>query len=305
MSSSSVGRRFVTTWSRPRSSPTSSRLSTRSAAGDPLEVEAGDPVVAHALGRVGRDGEDLEAGLGLEDPERRLAVGRRDDRLVRVRGDLAGGRAVELAVDPDDAAERRDGVGLERVPVGLDELVAEAIPTGSVCLTIATVGAVKSRAIRYARVEVEVVVERRPLAPDLGRVGEGPAAVGRLAVERGPLVGVLAVAQVVDLLEDDGEALRERVVRDLVEVGRDLGVVGGDGAERVGGELRPQLRAERVVALQLGDELRGSARGCRPRPRPAPFRAAAPRSAAPPTSIISIASSIADELGADGRARTG
>ena len=97
-------------------------------AGDPLEVEVGDAVVAHPLGRVGRDGEDLEAGLGLEDAERRLAEARRDDRLVRVRGDLAGGRAVELAVDPDDPAERRDRVGLERVPVGLDELVVRGEP---------------------------------------------------------------------------------------------------------------------------------------------------------------------------------
>ena len=38
------------------------------AAGDALEVEVGDPVVAHALGRVRRDREDLEAGLGLRIP---------------------------------------------------------------------------------------------------------------------------------------------------------------------------------------------------------------------------------------------
>jgi hypothetical protein len=33
------------------------------AAGDALEVEAGDAVVAHPVGRVGRDREQLEAGL--------------------------------------------------------------------------------------------------------------------------------------------------------------------------------------------------------------------------------------------------
>ena len=37
-------------------------------AGDALEVEAGDAVVAHALGRVGRDGEQLEAGLAARMP---------------------------------------------------------------------------------------------------------------------------------------------------------------------------------------------------------------------------------------------
>ena len=93
------------------------------AARDPLEVEIGDAVVAHALGRIRRDGEDLEAGLRLEDADRRLAVARRDDGLVRVRGDLAGGRPVELPVDSDDPAERRDRIGLEGMPVGLDQLV--------------------------------------------------------------------------------------------------------------------------------------------------------------------------------------
>ena len=66
------------------------------------------------------------------------------------------------------------------------------------------------------------------------------AAVGRLAVERRPLVRVLAVAQVVDLLEDERQARRERVAGDLVEVGGDLGVVGGDRAERLGREPGPQ-----------------------------------------------------------------
>ena len=39
------------------------------AAGDPLEVEAGDAVVAHPLGRVGRDGQQLEAGLAAQDAD--------------------------------------------------------------------------------------------------------------------------------------------------------------------------------------------------------------------------------------------
>ena len=93
------------------------------AAGDALEVEAGDAVVAHALGRVGRDRQQLEAGLAAQDADRRLAEPGRDDRLVRVGRDLARRRAVELPVDADDPAERRDRIGLEGVPVGLDQLV--------------------------------------------------------------------------------------------------------------------------------------------------------------------------------------
>jgi hypothetical protein len=78
-------------------------------------------------------GEQLEPGLAAEDPERRLAEAGRDDRLVRVRRDLAGRGAIELAVDADDPAERRDGVGLERVPVGLDQLVVRGEPDRGPC----------------------------------------------------------------------------------------------------------------------------------------------------------------------------
>jgi hypothetical protein len=88
----------------------------------------------------------------------------------------------------------------------------------------------------------------------MGRIGEAAGAMRRLAVERRPLVWVLAVAQVVNLLEDDREALREDVARQLVEVCRDLRVVRGDRAERVGGELGPQLGGEMAVLPQLGDD---------------------------------------------------
>ena len=78
----------------------------------------------------------------------------------------------------------------------------------------------------------------------------------RLAVERGALVRVLAIAQVVDLLEDEGQVAREGVARDLVEIGGDLRVVGGDRAERLGRELRPGLRADEPELAQLVDDLR-------------------------------------------------
>ena len=182
-------------------------------AGDPLEVEAGDAVVAHPLDRVGRDGEQLESGLLLEHPERGLAEAGRDDGLVRVGRDLAGRRAVELAVDRHDPAERGDRVGLERMPVRLDELVVRGQPdrVGVLDDRDRRRGVVARDPIR--RVEVEQVVERRPIALDLRRVGERAAPVRRLAVERRPLVRVLAVAQVVDLLEDHREPAREDVAR--------------------------------------------------------------------------------------------
>src|SRR3954468_4955893 len=83
------------------------------AARDALEVEARDPVVAHSLGRVWRDGQQLDPGLAPEDADGRLAEARSDDGLVGIGGDLARGRTIELPVDPDDPAERRDRVRLE------------------------------------------------------------------------------------------------------------------------------------------------------------------------------------------------
>ena len=204
----------------------------------------------------------------------------RDDRLVRVRGDLAGRRPVELAVDADDPAERGDRVGLEGVPVGLDELVVrgQADRIGVLHDRDRRRGVVAGDAV--GGVEVEQVVERRPVALELGGVGERPAAVGRLAVEGRALVGVLAVAQVVDLLEDQRQPARERVARDLVEVGGDLGVIGGDRAERLGRELGAELRADPAELAQLARRSSGSGAGRRrPRRRPSCARR---RRAGPP-----------------------
>ena len=84
-----------------------------------------------------------------------------------------------------------------------------------------------------------------------------------LAVERGTLVRVLAVGQVRDLLQNEREALRIDVVGDLVEIGRDLRVVGGHGAECIGSEAvagvggdlaeRPQLLEHGGVVLRPAD----------------------------------------------------
>jgi len=100
-------------------------------------------------------------------------------------------------------------------------------------------------------VQVEQVVERRPATLQLGRVGERPATVRRLAVEGRVLVRVLAVAQVVDLLQHQGQAPGELVAGDLIEVGRDLGVVGGDRAERLGRQPGPGLRADHPALADL------------------------------------------------------
>ena len=142
------------------------------------------------------------------------------------------------------------------MPVRLDELVVRRQPDG--------IGVLDDRDRRrrvvpgdpIGRVEVEQVVERRPAALQLARIGERRAAMRRLPIERGPLVGVLAVAQLVDLLEHDRESAREDVPGDLVEVGGDLRVVGRHRAERLGREPRPQLRADMALAPDLLDDRR-------------------------------------------------
>ena len=129
-----------------------------------------------------------------------------------------------------------DRVGVERPAIGLDQLLG-----GGDADRVGVLRDDDGRRRVVGRdpvggVEVEQVVERRLRALELGGVREGAGAVGRLAIERGPLVRVLAVREVGDLLEHERQPLRVDVVRDLVEVRRDLGVVRGDRAERVRGE---------------------------------------------------------------------
>ena len=238
--------------------------------------------------------------LGAQDPEGGLAVGRGDDRLVRVRGDLAGRGAVHLAVHADDAAERGDRIGLEGVAVRLDELVVRGQADRVRVLDD------RDRRRRVVagdpirRIEVHEVVEARQVARDPGRVGERAAAVRRLAVERRALVRVLAVAQVVHLLEDDREAARERVAGDLVEVGGDLGVIRGDRAERLGRQLGPRLGADLAhLADLVGDPGVVGRIGDGRDPGRVPGRRAEQRRAADIDHLDRLVE--ADELDADGR----
>ncbi len=105
-------------------------------------------------------------------------------------------------------------------------------------------------------VDVEQIVERRGRVVEVGRVGDRAAAVGGLAVEGGVLVGVLAVGQVAQLLDHEGQSLREADVGDLVQVRRHLGVVSGHLGERLGRELLAELRRHRTALAQLLDETR-------------------------------------------------
>ncbi len=129
------------------------------------------------------------------------------------------------------------------------------MPTGSVCRTTTAVGAAKSFADAPGGVEVEEIVERRLASLKAGRIRHRAVAVGGLPVQGGPLVGVLAVRQVHDLLEDHADVGRERRSRDLVEVRGDLRVVGGHDGERLRGEALAKLGRDAAPVADLGDHL--------------------------------------------------
>ena len=96
---------------------------------------------------------------------------------------------------------------------------------------------------------VDVVVVAHGLAAELLGAGD-PGGVGVGDGQARPLVGVLAVAEVLHLLEDEGEARREEGAAHLIQVGGDLGVVGRDRPERLGTQLLAELGRDDTALAQ-------------------------------------------------------
>ncbi len=193
-----------------------------------------------------------------------------------------GGRAVDPAVQDDDAAERADRVAGERGPVGAEQIVGDGHAARVVVLDDDARRALiaELRRHRPRPVQVEDVVERELLAVQLAHAAEYAAACSDLRVERGALMRILAVRQVHRLLVGADEQIGE-VVAALGEPARDRGVVAGRVGERLGGQRlarrerqrparRPQLVENRVVRRRAGDDrgegevLRGRADHRRP-----------------------------------------
>ena len=76
-----------------------------------------------------------------------------------------------------------------------------------------------------------------------------------LAVEGGALGRVLAVAQVVDLLEDQSQPAGEHVAGHVGEIRGDLGVVGGYEPVCLGRETLAKLGGDCAAAADLGHDL--------------------------------------------------
>ena len=206
-------------------------------AGDALEVEVGDAVVARSLARALWHGQQSELRLLSQDSHGGLAEGGRHYRLERIGGDLPGGRAVQLTIDPDDAAETGNRVRIQGFSVGLDQVVGRRQADR---VRVLDDHGRRRREVGgecVSGVEIEQVVERRPRPLQLSGVGQRSIPMGGFAVERGALGGVLAVSEVRNLLEDDRETAREHVPCGVEQICGDLRVVSRDQSERLGAQL--------------------------------------------------------------------
>ena len=212
-SSSSVGWRVVATCHVVGSSTAVSGAVTRTAPPAvriaPSGSGAGGGVAIEGSStrrQVRLRGEDLPGGR----PERR-----RDDHLEEDAREAVGGRIVDLVGERHHPAERRDRVAGEcRLPRP-DERRAFRSSARVHVLHDHAGRAVEGAGDRRGGRGVEDVVVRERLALE-GRGAGRERAVGGArpgaAVAGGGLMGVLAVAERLDLLEADREARRERVV---------------------------------------------------------------------------------------------
>src|SRR6266850_3601445 len=133
---------------------------------------------------------------------------RRDHHLGELGGERFGGLRVERAVERQDPAESRHRIGLERLRVGFREGVGDGGAAG--------VGVLDDHAGRVGealdalpcRVRVGDVVVGQFLSLDLAVGGDPARRAAFVTVKSRSLVGVLAVAEVFDLLELQVEHLR-------------------------------------------------------------------------------------------------
>ncbi len=160
VSSSSVGRRWVTGWSLSRSSSISSKVWTSSP--PPMRLKSKRPMPSSSDLAVGRrDLDDLEAALRPQDLERLGRVAGRDDRLEEARADGARGGLVDRPVRADDAAVGGDAVALERQAEGLGEVHDRGEAARIAVLDDRDRRRLEVRRDRPRRIEVEQVVEAR------------------------------------------------------------------------------------------------------------------------------------------------
>ena len=227
-------------------------------------VAAALPVgLAAACGQ--RDLEQAHIGLRLEHFQRFGREVGRHQHLDELLADLRSGRAVDHAVERDDAAKGAGRVGLESLAVGAECIQAHGHAAGIGMLDDHTGSGLEALDALPGSVGVGNVVVRELLALQL-YAGDQRAGRGmQVAVQRGLLVAVFAVAQVLHLGEDavalTGELGSRRHIGfgellgfegDGREVVADRAVVLRDAVERRHRQREAQLVGQLAARLQLG-----------------------------------------------------
>ena len=220
---------------------------------DLLHLVLPDPL-GGADGTVGPEQADVL--LDLHDLNRALLVIGADDGLDEVLGDLLGDLHRAGPVEADDAAEGGEGIDVVRRHERVVDVVGRGESTGVGVLHDDGCRPLEVHADVHCLVQIQDVVVGQLLAVlEVLRPGDRGAGCEGILVEGGLLVGVLAVPEVLDLLQGDGEALGEPCAEPLVHLGRDHAVVVGGVDEGLGHELAVELLGDLPLLLQLGDDL--------------------------------------------------
>ncbi len=169
-------------------------------------------------------------------------------------GDLRGGGHGAVPVEADDAAERGQRIDVVRGQERLVDVVGGCQPAGVGVLHDDRGGPLEVHADVHGLVQVQDVVVGQLLPVELLGLGHGGAGCEGILVERGLLVGVLAVPEVLDLLGRYGERVREAVPEPLEHLRGDHVVVVGGEDERLGHQLLVGLLRECAGSLQLLDD---------------------------------------------------
>ena len=160
-------------------------------------------------GGAGADFDEAEVLLGGEALACFGREGGCSDGFDEELGDFGGGFGVDGAVDADDSAEGGDGIAGESLLVGLEDGVAGCGAAGVGVLDDDDGGLVELLREFPAGVEVDEVVVAELFALELRCAGDAEA--GAVGVERGALVGILAVAEGLGERHIDAERGWERL----------------------------------------------------------------------------------------------
>jgi len=206
------------------------RLYQQSAA-DALEVE-----LVMSVGQ--RHGEHAHVLFCRGDLERCLGGARRDDEFDElVGGDLRRAVGIQFAVEGDDAAERRSGVGRVGQFVGVERSVGDRHAAGVGVLDDDTGGLIEGLDQFPCGIGIAYVVVGQFLALQLGVVGNAARHRVEVAVERRALMRVLAVTHLLHLGEIEIDLRRERALGavriDRGEIVADRAVVGSGMRKRL------------------------------------------------------------------------